>query len=177
MNVIGGNESRRGVYMGYALSLTVAMAVLWLALSGHYDSTLLLSLGAGSAVFATALSWRLHILDGETAPYHKLWRFIIYWPWLIGEIIKANIIVIRTILAPDMVLTPRMVRVKTQPRTELGRALFANSITLTPGTVSIDLDDNEVIVHAILKELTGKDGFAKMAEMCAKACGEKEDVA
>lgn len=162
--------------MGYALSLTVAMAVLWLMLSGHYDSTLLLSLGAGSAVFASALAWRLHILDGETSPYHKLVGFLVYWPWLILEIVKANIIVIRTILQPDMVLTPRMVRVKTMPKTDLGRALFANSITLTPGTVSVDLDTDEVIVHAVLKELTGKEDFAEMAARCARACGEKDPV-
>lgn len=152
------------------------MAVLWLMLSGHYDSTLLLSLGAGSAVFASGLAWRLHILDVETAPYHKLWRFFIYWPWLLWEVVKANVIVIRTILTPDMVLTPRMVRVKTLPHSDIGRALFANSITLTPGTVSVDLDDDEVIVHAILKELTGKDDFAAMAARCAQACGEKESV-
>ena len=161
--------------MGYALSLTMAMAVLWLVLSGHYDSTLLLSLGAGSAIFASAMAWRLHILDGETAPYHKLLRFLVYWPWLLWEIIKANIIVIRTILKPEMVLTPRMVRVKSMPKTDLGRTLFANSITLTPGTVSVDLDGDEVIVHAVLKELTGKDGFEDMARHCARACGEKED--
>jgi len=151
------------------------MAILWLVLSGHYDSTLLLSLGAGSAIFATALAWRLHILDGETAPYHKLWRFFMYWPWLIWEVIKANIIVIKTILRPDMVLTPRMVRVKTMPKTDFGRTLFANSITLTPGTISVDMDGDEVIVHALLKEMTGKEGFEEMAQHCARACGEKED--
>ncbi len=153
------------------------MAVLWLVLSGHYDNTLLLGLGAGSAIFTTALAWRLHILDTETSPYHKLWQFMLYWPWLLKEVIKANIIVIRTILAPDMVLTPRMVRVKTLPRTDFARALYANSITLTPGTVSVDLDDDEIIVHAVLKEMTGKGGFAEMSARCARACGEKESSA
>lgn len=150
------------------------MAVLWLLLSGHYDNTLLLGLGAGSAIFASALAWRLHILDAETSPYHKLWRFMFYWPWLLGEVVKSNIIVIRSILAPDMVLSPRMVRVKSLPRTDFARALYANSITLTPGTVSIDLDDDEIIVHAVLKELTSKNGFAEMSARCARACGEKE---
>ncbi len=159
--------------MGYALSLTTAMAVLWLVLSGHYDSTLLLGLGAGSAVFASFMAWRLHILDVETSPYHRLWRFVLYWPWLLMEVIKTNITVIRTILSPDMVLTPRMVRVKTLPDTDMGRALFANSITLTPGTVSVDLDSDEIIVHALLKEMTDKAGFADMAARSARASGEK----
>lgn len=162
--------------MGYAISLLFAMAVLWLVLSGHYDSTLLLSLGAGSAVFAVLLAWRLHILDDETAPYYKLWRFLFYWPWLLVEIIKANIIVVRTILSADMVLTPRMVRVKTLPGTDMGKVLLANSITLTPGTVSVDIDENEIIVHALLKELTGKEGFAEMSRRCARAWGEKGET-
>ncbi len=165
-----------GEGMGYAFSLLIAMALLWLVLSGHYDSTLLLSLGGGSAVFAVFLAWRLHILDDETSPYHKLPRFFIYWPWLLVEVIKANIIVVRTILSPVMVLTPRMVRVKTLPGTDMGKVLLANSITLTPGTVSVDIDRDEIIVHALLKELTAKEGFAEMARRCAWTWGEKEEV-
>ncbi len=159
--------------MGYAVSLSLAMAALWLVLSGHYDSTLLLSIGAGASVFSVFLAWRLHILDEETSPYHKVWRLFLYWPWLWWEVIKTNITIVRTILSPDMVLTPRMVRVKELPRTDMARIIFANSITLTPGTVSVDLDDDEIIVHAVLKEMTNKNDFAAMGARCAKAWGEK----
>lgn len=162
--------------MGYAVSLSLAMGILWLVLSGHYSNPFLLCIGAGTALFSVVLAWRLHILDEEASPYHKLWRFFFYWPWLLAEVIKTNITVVRTILSPDMVLTPRMVRVKTLPRTDMARALFANSITMTPGTVSVDLDDDEIIVHVVLKEMTNKNDFAHMAARCAKACGEKGEL-
>lgn len=148
------------------------MGVLWLALSGHFHDPLLLGFGLFSAAFCVFLAWRLHILDAETSPYHHIISLLVYLPWLMGEIIKTNIIVVRTVLSPDMILTPRLVRVKHLPRTDLARTIFANSITLTPGTVSIDMDADEIIVHALLKEMVNPADFANMAARSARAAGE-----
>ncbi len=159
--------------MGYVLSLIMVLASLWLTLSGYFHDPLLLSFGVLSVAICVFVMMRFRILDDQGVPYHRLPYLFGYWVWLLGEIIKSNFIVAAVILRPDMVLTPRMVRVKTLPKSEFGRALFANSITLTPGTVSIDLDDDEIIVHSMLKELTAKAGFAEMARRCARAAGEK----
>jgi multicomponent Na+:H+ antiporter subunit E len=160
-------------FMGYIASLMVMLAALWLTLSGYFHDPLLLSLGALSVGITILLTLRMRILDEESAPYTRIFGFLRYSVWLLVEIIKANIIVAKAILRPDMVLTPRMIRIKTLPETGFGRALFANSITLTPGTVSVDLDNDEVIVHSLLVELNGKEGFAEMSRRCALAAGEK----
>ncbi|VAW01544.1 Na(+) H(+) antiporter subunit E [hydrothermal vent metagenome] len=160
--------------MGYFATLFVVLSVLWLTLSGYFHEPLLLSLGLLSVSISVLLVVRMRILDDESSPYFRIFSLFPYSIWLVIEIIKANLIVAKNILRPDMVLTPRMVRVKTLPASGFGRALFANSITLTPGTVSVDLDADEIIVHSLLKEMTDKNAFAEMARRCAKAAGEPE---
>lgn len=163
--------------MGYLITLVLVISGLWLTLSGYLHNHLLLGLGAASVIVTVFMTIRMRILDEETSPYHLLPGLLRYWIWLLWEVVKANIIVARTILEPDMVLTPRMVRVKNLPKSQFGRVLFANSITLTPGTVSVDMDDDEIIVHALIKELTGPEGFADMARRCAIAAGEGDPAA
>lgn len=160
--------------MGYFVSLVVTLCLLWLTLSGYYTHPLLLTLGVVSVIVTMTLTWRMRILDGEAAPYFRIFAMLSYWGWLFGEIVKSNLIVCAIILRPDMTLTPRLIRVKSLPKTGYGRALFANSITLTPGTVSVDLDNDEVIVHTLMKEMTDRADFAEMARRCAKAAGEKD---
>ena len=84
-----------------------------------------------------------------------------YWGWLLIEIFKANIDVAKLILAPRLALSPRMIRVKATQSTDMGVVIYANSITLTPGTVTVDIDGDELVVHAITREfadgLTGGD--------------------
>lgn len=75
-----------------------------------------------------------------------------YIPWLIWAIIKANIDVAKRILNPRLPIAPRIVRVTGTQKTDLCRVIFANSITLTPGTVSLDLDEEDIVVHALTKE-------------------------
>ncbi len=163
-------------YLGvrYIIALIIVLVTLWLVLSGYFNKPLLLWLGSASVIFTIILTIRMRIIDNESVPYFNLFRMVPYLVWLVVEIWKSTIIISATILRPDMVLTPRLIRVKTLPSSGFGRALFANSITLTPGTVSIDLDDDEVIVHTLLKEMTNRGDFAEMARRCAIAAGEKE---
>jgi len=162
--------------MRYMIALIVVLAALWLTLSGYFDKPLLLWLGGASVAFTFVLMLRMRIIDEESVPYFHMFGVLPYLVWLVVEIWKSTLVISATILRPDMVLTPRMVRVKTLPKTGFGRALFANSITLTPGTVSIDLDADEIIVHTLLKEMADRNDFAEMAKRCAIAAGEKETV-
>lgn len=137
--------------MKYAAGLTVVLAAVWLLWSGHYDP-LLLSFGAVSLALVLVLALRMRIVDEEGAPIHLPGRFIVYFPWLVVEIVKANVDVALRIARPGLPIRPRVIKVRASQRTDLGRAIYANSITLTPGTVTIETDGDELTIHALTRE-------------------------
>lgn len=131
----------------------VATAFMWLAVawwlwSGHTEP-LILVFGAASCAFALWFALRMEILDPESWPSGMALRFIAYVPWLLWQIAKANLHVARVIWSPGLPIRPRLVRVPTTQRSELGNAIYANSITLTPGTVSLDVRERSILVHAL----------------------------
>lgn len=137
--------------MKHAISLSLVLFGVWLLLSGHYVP-LLLTFGVVSTVIAVYVSMRMDVIDHEGHPVHLSWRAIIYWPWLIWQIILANIDVAKRILKPGLSISPHVVVLPTSQKTELGKVIYANSITLTPGTVSMELANGRVIVHALSVE-------------------------
>ena len=118
----------------------------------------------------------MRILDGETVPYLTTLQTLAYFRWLFGEIIKANIAVVRAVLSPELKVSPTLVRIPTPQKTDIGKVMFANSITLTPGTVSVDIQDDHILVHALLSEMSDPADFAEMAERSAWAIGEDIDA-
>ena len=135
--------------MKYALALWIALAAIWMFWSGHTEPFMLF-LGAVSCSAVVLICGRMGILDGETVPvWLGLRPFTHYAPWLIGEIVKANLDVSRRILQRQMPIQPTMTTVYPTQRTELGRVILANSITLTPGTVSVDMQDRSIRVHSL----------------------------
>ena len=136
--------------MKYFLTLLIALAVTWLVWSGHFDNPFLLVLGGASCLFSLYISQRMHIVDEEGAPVQLGIRpFTTYAPWLTKEIIISNIAVAKIILSRKMPLQRCLVDVTANQKTSLGKVILANSITLTPGTVSVGLDGNQIAVHAI----------------------------
>ena len=105
----------------------------------------------------------MDLIDREGHPIHLTWQAIVYFPWLMWEIIKANIDVAKVIIQPEMPIQPNVFRVKASQLDELGHAIYANSITLTPGTVTAEIDRNNLIVHALDKVL-GEDVKNKQIE-------------
>ena len=134
--------------MGHALSLGLTLFATWLLLSGHYDA-FIVALGVASCVFAVAIARRMDVCDHETHPIHLTVRVIGYWAWLIKEIVKANIDVAKRVLSPRLAISPALIRVKSSQATDLGRVVYANSITLTPGTITVDIEGDEFIVHEL----------------------------
>ena len=122
--------------MLHALILGLVLFCLWLLLSGFFV-TLLLSLGVVSVAFVAWIAHRMDVIDHEGHPTHLNIRALLYWPWLIVEIIKANINVADAIVRRRMSVNPSVIEVKATQETELGQVIYANSITLTPGTVTI----------------------------------------
>jgi len=92
--------------------------------------------------------YRVKAIDNEY-PYHLLLRGFTYFPWLLIEIMKSGWDVSRIILNPKLPISPTMVRTKTTQQTSLGQVIYANSITLTPGTISLELGADEILVHAL----------------------------
>ncbi len=133
-----------------ALLLFVFYFVIWLLLSGHYDP-LLLTLGVLSCITCLYVTWKAKFIDEEGLPLHLLIRLPIYTVWLFKEIIKANIDTAKIIIInnPD----PQNFRVKSSQKTEAGKVTYANSITLTPGTVTTVLDGDILEVHALSSDM------------------------
>ena len=133
-----------------ALLLFVFYFVIWLLLSGHYDP-LLLTLGVLSCITCLYVTWKAKFIDEEGLPLHLLIRLPIYTLWLFKEIIKANIDTAKIIILnnPD----PQNFRVKSSQKTEAGKVAYANSITLTPGTVTTVLDGDILEVHALSSDM------------------------
>jgi multicomponent Na+:H+ antiporter subunit E len=142
----------------HAAGLWLSLFALWLLLSGHYGP-LLLTMGVLSCVFIVAIANRLDVIDHEAIPLQlKVFGYLGYLAWLGKEITKANIYVARLILDPALPISPVMVQVPATQRTDVGKVIYANSITLTPGTVSVEVLDDEILVHAITREAA--DGLA-----------------
>jgi multicomponent Na+:H+ antiporter subunit E len=133
------------------VSLAVFLAILWLLLSGHFSDPLLLGLGALSVLLVVSIAHRKEVSDPEGHPVHLTARGLLYWPWLLKEIVLANIDVAKAILRTPMAIAPTVFTVTGSQKSELGLVVYANSITLTPGTVTIDLTDNKLTVHALTK--------------------------
>jgi multicomponent Na+:H+ antiporter subunit E len=119
---------------------------LWLLMSGQY-TPLTTSLGVVSAIFATWMSHRIGGSDEEGFPLHLIPRLPIYWVWLLKEIILSNITTAKTILKRND--DPELFRVPITQKTKAGVATYANSITLTPGTVTVEVNKNSFLVHAL----------------------------
>lgn len=139
---------RPGVVLIHAISLYAALFGIWLLLSGIFDFFFLAEAAVSCALIVFIVR-RMDLIDREGVPLHISWRFALYLPWLVWQIIVANFDVIRRVLDPRLPIDPAMRWVPARQRSDLCRAIFANSITLTPGTVSIDVDADRILVHAI----------------------------
>ena len=137
----------------HPITLGLGLFGLWLLLSGHYDDPLLLTLGVISSIAVVFIAQRMDVIDHESVSLRLRFGFIGYLAWLAKEIALANIAVAKIIISPSLPLSPLLFRVKTSQKTDVGRVTHANSITLTPGTVSVEVEDGDIIVHAIAGNL------------------------
>lgn len=149
--------------------LTCVLTALWIVLSGKFDKPILNALGAVSVLVGVILSLRMKIVDTEAMPYLRIVALARYWFWLAFEMGKSNIAVARLIMKADLDFSPRMFRVPARQKTPLGVTLFANSITLTPGTVSVALGDDHILVHAIDAQFADIGDFEEMARRATEA--------
>jgi multicomponent Na+:H+ antiporter subunit E len=134
--------------MRHIVSLSILLAAFWLLNSGQY-SVLTLSFGALSVALVVLISHRMDTVDRQSRALHWTLRMPGYWLWLCKEIVRANIDVVNRIWRGHTATSPAQFTLQASQKTEIGRVIYANSITLTPGTVAIDLDGDTITVHAL----------------------------
>ena len=162
--------------MAYLLGLVVALVGFWLAMSGYFKP-LLLSFGTASIAISVVLASRLGLIDREGVPYVRILGFIAYFPWLMWEVAKANWVVVQACLKAELDISPALVKVKTQCSSDLAKVTFANSITLTPGTVTISVDGDKLLVHGLYEHASQPEDFAEMDRRSAIAADGRKAVA
>ncbi len=137
--------------MKHTISLAVMLAVLWWLLSG-FAKPLLLSFGVISVAFTLWLSHRMDVIDRESHPIHMSAALVRFWFKLTVEIIKSNVQVVVAVLSPRKdAIQPHFLQIQLHQTSALGKVILANSLTLTPGTVSVDLDGDQLLVHALTR--------------------------
>jgi len=119
-----------------------------------------LIIGAASSIGAVILTWSLLILPWEKEPgareqrgaWDLPWlRLLAYFPWLLGQIVIANFQIAWVVLHPRLPIDPQLVSFRKHFPTPIAYFLLGNSITLTPGTVTVDLEGDEFLVHALIR--------------------------
>jgi len=141
-----------------AIAFIAVLVLFWLGLSGLYIP-LILGLGALSIAVIAVLSSRARLIDEEGFPVELLLNALWYWPWLVWQILCSGVTVAKIIVSPSLPASPTLITVRASQRTAAGRTTYANSITLTPGTVSVGVDRDEILVHALTEA-----GAADVAE-------------
>ncbi|MCC2111915.1 MAG: Na+/H+ antiporter subunit E [Hyphomicrobiales bacterium] len=144
------------------VSIIAVLFAYWLLMSGHYTAWLIGS-GLVCALGVVYFARLTKADDEEGHPIEFLPRTITFWPWLAREIVKSAWEVTKIILNPKLPISPTLIRIKANQKTAVGITTYANSITLTPGTITARVinEDHEFIVHALTRD--GAEGLAEGA--------------
>lgn len=144
------------------IGTATVLTALWLLMSGLYKP-LILGFGAASVVLVVYIVRRMDAVDGDQfAVRLKPLAFLGYLIWLMVEIAKANWAVTKIVLSPTMPMRQHLFDVPYTQKTDLGQVIFANSITLTPGTISVETEDGHFLVHALDYGDADMDAIADM---------------
>ena len=140
----------------------LVLFVLWLLMSGIFKP-LIIGFGVASVVLVAIVTRRMDAVDGDKLELRlKPVEFIKYFFWLLVEIAKANWAVTRVILSGEMKTRQHLFQVPYSQKTDLGQVVFANSITLTPGTISVEAEPGHFLVHAVCYDESDMDALADM---------------
>lgn len=148
----------------------ITLFVFWLVLSGHYQAKFIV-LGALSAGLVTFLTHDLVSSVFEHAQREKtdfqltflrIGHFLAYLPWLLSRIVLANVQIAYIVVNPRMPIDPAFLQFRTRLQKTLAQVIVANSITLTPGTITVNLKDGRYIVHALVPSATKEILEAKL---------------
>ncbi|MDH4162613.1 MAG: Na+/H+ antiporter subunit E [Nitrospirota bacterium] len=154
------------------LVTSLALFPVWLVWSGMFDA-FHLTLGVIACAVVAWLSRDLLITrtDFSRLP-REMVRFFLYLPWLLYQVVLANVHVASLALHPRLPIDPQLVKFRSGLKTDLSKVVFANSITLTPGTITADIVDGEYTVHALSKKAADDLLTGDMEKRVARIFGE-----
>lgn len=134
----------------HSISLFISLYVFWLLLSGLF-TPFLMSVGIGSALAVVWFARRMDVVDPEGHPIQLGPKVLLYWIWLLKEIVKSAWAVSWIIVNPKLPISPTLMRFKPSQKTDVGLVIHANSITLTPATITIEAGPDEFLVHSLTR--------------------------
>jgi multicomponent Na+:H+ antiporter subunit E len=149
-------------------SLFAALYAFWLLLSGYFTPFLLLA-GAGSALAVVVFARHMDRVGGARPLPIRL-QALLYWPWLLKEIVKSAWDVAKIIVDPRLPISPTLVRFKPGQTTEVGLVIHANSITLTPGTITVEAEPGEFLVHGLTRGAAEGTVDSEMDRRVSRIC-------
>ncbi len=146
-NTALNGAGRVGAYLMF-IALLIAAWVLW---SGMFKP-LLLALGAFSCALAAYIAVRMGYFDTRVFALRFNLRLIAFWGWLLKEIVTSSLEVARIVLSRKLELSTRVIEIDASQLSPVDQVILGNSITLTPGTLTLDADDGKLLVHALTAE-------------------------
>jgi len=147
--------------------IALLLFALWLLMSGIYKP-MIIGFGAMSVAIAVFVVRRMDAVDSSRVELRlRPIAFMRYFLWLLVEIAKSNWAVTRIILSRTMATRQHLFRVPFTQKSDLGQVIFANSITLTPGTISVEVEAGNFLVHAVNYS---DDDMDALAEMDRRVC-------
>ena len=137
--------------MARILLMTVVLSLLWLMWSGIY-TPLVLGLGVLSCAITLFIAHRIGFFEQEVYALKVLGRLPRYWVWLFVEIVKSSLEVAGVVLGRRLEISPTVVKFKMSTKDAVGQVILGNSITLTPGTLTLDIHEGQITVHCLTKQ-------------------------
>ena len=145
------SKATGAVHWSRYVILAVVLMLAWVMWSG-YLKPLLLSLGVFSSLLVVYLDYRMRLQDTHFLDGRFLLRLLPYWGWLAREVLRSSLEVTRIVLSPKLPISPTVAEFETRCTLALDQALLGNSITLTPGTLTIQIEDGRFVVHALTED-------------------------
>jgi multicomponent Na+:H+ antiporter subunit E len=152
--------------------LAVALVATWLVWSGLYKP-LLLSLGVLSVALTLWLSVRMGLHQKAVFALDLVPRMLGFWFSLLVDIVRSNFIVARIILSPSLPISPTIVKLEPPLEGQVGRATLANSITLTPSTVTLDAHRGVFLIHCLTEASAQETRNGDLGERLRKRLGDR----
>jgi multicomponent Na+:H+ antiporter subunit E len=158
--------------MSRILILIGALSATWLVWSGLYKP-LLLGLGVISVALTLWLSLRMRLHHRAVFALDLAPRLLGFWAGLLRDIIRSNFMVARIILSPSLPISPTLIRIEPKLEGQVGRAVLANSITLTPSTVTLDAHRGVFLIHCLTTESARETRESDIGERLQRALGDR----
>ncbi len=154
----------------------IILVGFWLLLSGHYD-LFHISIGILCCALVSQVSHNLLFANPRAGDMRVIVkRFIMYIPWLLYQIVLSNFHVAYLALGPRRLIDPKIIKFKSKLESDISMVTFANSITLTPGTITVDVKDGVYYVHAVSKKVAEDLMTGEMEDRIAHIFMEADHV-